>query len=136
MSRSVIVERDLKHPPHKVWRALTEGALIEDWLMKNDFVAVAGHRFQFRTDPLPHWDGIVHGEVLEVEPEEKLAYRWDAAGGLRTVVTWTLEPAGTGTRLRMEQSGFAPDQDNNYRGAQYGWQKYLGSLEVTLGDMP
>ncbi len=129
MSRSVIVERDLRHPPHKVWRALTQGALIEDWLMKNDFQPVAGHKFQFRAEPMPHWDGIVDAEVLEVIPESSLAYRWDAAGGLRTVVTWTLEPVGTGTRLRMEQSGFTAEQEFNYRGATYGWQTYFVALE-------
>lgn len=135
MSRSVVVERDLAHPPRKVWRALTEGALIEDWLMKNDFRPVAGHRFRFRTDPMPHWDGVVDGEVLEVEPEERLAYRWDAAGGLRTVVTWTLEATATGTRLRMEQSGFTAEDEFNYRGATYGWQKTMARLEEVIGRL-
>ena len=135
MSRSVIVERDVAHPPRKVWRALTEGALIEDWLMKNDFRPVAGHRFQFRTDPMPHWDGVVDGEVLEVEPEARLAYRWDAAGGLRTVVTWTLEATAGGTRLRMEQSGFTAEDEFNYRGATYGWQKNIARLEEVIGRL-
>src|SRR4051812_45756068 len=112
MSRSVIVERLVPHPPQKVWRALTEGALLADWLMDNDFQPVVGRRFQFRAAPQPHWDGIVHGEVLAVEPPERLVYRWESAG-LETLVTWTLTPAAGGAKLRMEQSGFRPDQVRN-----------------------
>jgi uncharacterized protein YndB with AHSA1/START domain len=34
---SVVVEREIHHPPEKIWRALTQPHLIEEWLMKNDF---------------------------------------------------------------------------------------------------
>jgi uncharacterized protein YndB with AHSA1/START domain len=47
-------------------------------------------------------------------------------------VTWTLTPTRTGTQLRMEQAGFRPDQQQAYQGAQYGWQKFLASLEQVL----
>ena len=49
-TRSVIVERDITHPPEKVWRALTQPHLIAEWLMKNDFIPVVGHRFTFPAD--------------------------------------------------------------------------------------
>lgn len=124
--RSVVIEREVAHSPEKVWRALTEPHLIEEWLMKSDFKAVAGHGFNFRGD----W-GAVDCEVLVVEPNKKLAYTW-AALGLESIVTWTLTPTGTGTHLRMEQTGFRPDQQQAYRGAQYGWQKFLGKLEEVL----
>ncbi len=52
-THSVIVERDLPHPPEKVWRALTQSALIEDWLMPNDFEPRVGHKFNFRATPMP-----------------------------------------------------------------------------------
>lgn len=130
--RSVVIERELPHPPQKVWRALTQGALLEDWLMPNDFQPVAGHRFSFRTTPQPHWDGVVEGEVLVVEPHEKLAYSWTAAGGLSTVVTWTLAPTAGGTRLRLEQAGFRAEEEANYRGAAFGWQRNLDGLERVL----
>ena len=135
--RSVVVERVMPHSPTKVWRALTQGALLEDWLMANDFRAEVGHRFSFRTAPMPHWDGVVIGEVLAVVPDESLSYSWNTAGagGLRTVVTWTLEPSGDGTRLRMEQSGFRVDEEANYRGAGFGWERNLGRLEQLL-DRP
>jgi uncharacterized protein YndB with AHSA1/START domain len=133
-SRSVVIERVMPHPPEKIWRALTQGALIEAWLMKNDFQPVVGHRFNFRATPLPHWNGVVDCQVLVVEPPERLSYSWnasgdEAAGGLKTVVTWTLTPVKGGTQVRMEQSGFRPDEEANYQGATYGWQRYVGGLE-------
>jgi uncharacterized protein YndB with AHSA1/START domain len=131
---SVVVERELPHPPHKIWRALTTPYLIEEWLMKNDFAPVAGHRFNLRSDPNPNWDGVVECQVLAVEPNRMLSYAWGALG-LESVVTWTLTPTGTGTRLRMEQSGFRPDQQQYYQGAQYGWQKFLAELEQVLARL-
>lgn len=136
MSRSVVVERTFGHPPEKVWRALTQGALIEDWLMKNDFQPVVGHRFRLRAEPMPHWDGIVECEVLEVEPARRLAYRWEAGEDLRTVVTWVLSETAAGTHLRMEQAGFRPEDEFNFRGATYGWQKNITALEKVVEGLP
>jgi uncharacterized protein YndB with AHSA1/START domain len=125
-TRSVIVERQIACPPEKIWRALTQPHLIEEWLMKNDFKPVLDHRFNFRGD----W-GAVACRVLAVEPNKRLTYSW-AAMGLESVVNWTLTPTPTGTHLRMEQSGFRPDQVQAYQGAKYGWQKFLASLEQVL----
>ena len=91
--------------------------------MKNDFEPVVDHRFSFRAD----W-GTVDCHVLAVEPTKALSYAW-AAYGLESVVTWTLTPTSAGTHLRMEQSGFRPDQQQAYQGAKYGWQKFFASLE-------
>ena len=124
--RSVVIERDLPHSPDKVWRALTQDHLIEEWLMKNDFKPVVGHRFNLRAD----W-GAVDCQVLAVEPNKTLSYTW-AAHGLESVVTWTLTPSSTGTHLRMEQSGFRPDQPRYYQGAKVGWQRFLANLEQVL----
>jgi uncharacterized protein YndB with AHSA1/START domain len=120
---SVVVEREISHPPEKVWRALTQPHLIEEWLMKNDFAPVVGHRFDLRAD----W-GTVGCEVLAIEPNRTLSYTWGAYG-VETVVTWTLTPIRTGTHLRMEQSGFRPDQQQAYQGARHGWQQFLTNLE-------
>jgi uncharacterized protein YndB with AHSA1/START domain len=125
-TRSVIVERDLNHPPEKVWRALTQPHLIEDWLMASDFSPVVDHRFKFTAD----W-GSVDCQVLAVEPNRVLTYSW-AAYGLESVVTWTLTPAGAGTHLSMEQSGFRPDQEQAYLGAKFGWRNFFGKLEEVL----
>ena len=123
---SVVVEREVAFPPEKIWRALTQPHLIEAWLMKSDFKPVMDHRFRFSAD----W-GAVDCRVLAVEPNKTLSYTW-AAYGLESTVTWTLTPTGTGTRLRLEQSGFRPDQQQAYEGAKGGWQRFFASLEQVL----
>jgi len=125
-TRSVVVEREIAFPPEKIWRALTQPHLIEEWLMKNDFRPVLGHRFNLRAD----W-GAVDCQVQEVEPKKTLSYSW-AAYGLESVVTWTLTPTSKGTRLRMEQSGFRPDQQQAYRGAKGGWPQFFAKLEQVV----
>src|ERR1700758_3156147 len=124
---SVIVEREVPFPPEKIWRALTQPDLIEEWLMKNDFKLALDHRFNLRAD----W-GAVDCQVVAVKPNETLSYTW-AAYGLESVVTWTLTPTSAGTLLRMEQSGFRPDQQQAYQGAKYGWRTFFGKLEQVLG---
>ncbi len=131
-TRSIVVERELPHPPDKIWRALTQPHLIEEWLMKNEFEPVVGHRFNLRAD----W-GVVECQVLAVEPNKSLSYTWDAsregaANDLKSVVTWTLTPTSTGTRLRMEQSGFRSDQPQYYGGAKQGWPRLFAALEQVL----
>jgi len=125
-TRSVVIEREMPHPPEKIWRALTPGSLIGEWLMKNDFQPVVGHRFNFRAD----W-GVIDCQVLAVEPNKTLSYTW-AAYGLESVVTWTLSPTSTGTHLHMEHSGFRPDQRQAYHGAKSGWQQFFAALEQVL----
>src|SRR5437868_543126 len=129
-TRSVVVEREIPHPPEKIWRALTQPHLIEEWLMKNDFRADVGHRFNLRGE----WGGVLDCEVLTVEPNRTLSYTWnfahdDAAFNLKSVVTFTLTPTGTGTHLRMEQTGFRPDQKQAFGGARVGWQQFFAKLE-------
>jgi uncharacterized protein YndB with AHSA1/START domain len=105
-------------------------------MMNNDFQPVVGRKFQFRADPMPNWNGVVDCEVLIVDPLQRLSYNWgvgDADSGLQWVVLWTLTPADGGTHVRMEQSGFRPDQQAAYQGANYGWQKFIGNLEQVLG---
>ena len=134
-TRSLVIERELPHPPEKIWRALTQGALIKEWLMDNDFQPVVGHKFNFRAPPMPKWDGIIDSEVVVVEPNKKLSYTWGSMG-LESVVVWTSVPTKGGTLVRMEQSGFRPDQEANYQGANYGWQKFIGALERVVGGLP
>ena len=123
---SVIVEREIPHPPEKIWRALTQPHLVEEWLMKNDFKPVMNHRFNLRAD----W-GTVDCQVLAIEPNKTLSYTWGALG-LESVVTWTLTPTRAGTHLRMQQSGFRPDQKQAYQGAKYGWPRFFANLEQLL----
>jgi uncharacterized protein YndB with AHSA1/START domain len=125
-TRTVTIERELPFAPDKIWRALTQPHLIAEWLMQNDFVLAVDHRFTLRGD----W-GSVECRVVEIEPNKSLSYSWDAMG-LESVVTWTLTPTAGGTHLRMEQTGFKPDQTQAYQGAKFGWQKFFGQLEQVL----
>ena len=132
-TRTVVVEREMQHPPEKLWRALTQPHLMEEWLMKNDFKPAVGHRFNLRGD----WGGVLDCEVLGIEPNKELSYTWnfkhaDAAFDLQSVVTFTLTPTRTGTLLRMEQSGFRPDQQQAYQGAKHGWSRFFANLEQVL----
>jgi uncharacterized protein YndB with AHSA1/START domain len=133
-TRSVVIERQFSYPQEKLWRALTEGPLVAQWLMKNDFEPVVGRKFQFRADPVPNWNGVIDCKVLIVDPFKRLSYSWDSLG-LDSVVLWTLTPAEGGTHVRMEHSGFRPDQQAAYGGAKYGWQKFIGSLERVVGGL-
>ena len=130
-TRTVVVEREFPHPPGKLWRALTQPHLIEEWLMKNDFTPVVGHRFNLRRSPQPDVNIVVDCQVLIVEPNKTLSYTW-AAYGLESVVTFTLTPTTRGTHLRMEQSGFRRDQAQAYGGARNGWQQFFANLEQIL----
>jgi len=123
---SVIVAREIPFPPEKIWRALTQPHLIEEWLMKNDFQPILDHRFSLRDD----W-GSVDCRVLEVEPNKSLSYTWAVFGG-ESVVTWTLTPTRVGTLLRMEHAGFSADRQQAYRGAQMGWRRFFANLERVL----
>jgi uncharacterized protein YndB with AHSA1/START domain len=128
-THTLVIEREMPFPPEKIWRALTQPHLIEEWLMKNDFKPVVGHGFNLRAN----W-GAVDCQVLAVEPNKTLSYTW-AAYGLESVVAWTLTPIKGGTHVRMEHSGFRSEEDANYKGASYGWQKFIGSLERVVGGL-
>jgi uncharacterized protein YndB with AHSA1/START domain len=130
-TRTLVIERVFPHPPEKLWRALTENQLVAQWLMKNDFEPVIGRKFKFQSEPVPNWDGVINCEVLIVEHLKRLSYSWTTMG-VEFLVQWTLTPAEGGTHLRMEQSGFGPDQQRAYQGAKYGWQKFLGAMEQVL----
>ena len=128
-TRTVVVEREFAHPPEKLWRALTQPHLIAEWLMKNDFAPKVDHRFKLEAD----W-GVVDCQVQTLEPHRTLSYSW-AALGLDSIVTWTLTPTTSGTHLRMEQTGFGPDQTRAYQGARFGWPKFFDALEQSVARL-
>jgi uncharacterized protein YndB with AHSA1/START domain len=131
-------EFDLAHSPAKVWRALTEPALLAEWLLP----VVAGKlepdaAFTLKTQPYPPWDGTVNCRVLEIDPQKKLSYAWVVGGmGLDTVVTFTLTATASGTHLSLVQSGFKPEQKQNFGGARYGWKMMGGKLVELLAKSP
>ena len=133
-TRTLTIERELPHPPEKVWRALTESQLIQEWLMGNDFEPQVGHRFKFRSTPVPNWDGVIDSQVLVIEPVSRLSYSWGTMG-MESVVTWTLTPTASGTHVRMEHSGFPSEESASYKGAKYGWTNFIGKLENVVGGL-
>jgi uncharacterized protein YndB with AHSA1/START domain len=133
-TRTLVIEKEMPHPPEKIWRALTQAPLIKDWLMANDFQPLVGHKFTLRSTPVPNWDGIIECEVLLVEPNSRLSYSWGTMG-MASVVAWTLTATGGGTHVRMEQSGFLSEEDASYKGATYGWRKFIGGLERVAGSL-
>ncbi len=127
---------DLRHSPEKVWRALTDPVLLSEWLLPVVGLALErGAAFTLKAPPQPGWDGTVSCRFVEIEPQRKLSYTW-VVGGLDTVVTFTLTPTSTGTRLSLVQSGFGPDQKRNFGGARYGWKMMGGRLLDVLETIP
>jgi len=133
---AISFEFDLPHSPAKVWRALTDPVLLAEWLLpvvdlKLNLEPQAA--FTFQTQPHPGWDGRVNCQMLEIEAQKKLSYTWVVGEMLDTIVTFTLSPTASGTRLSLVQSGFKPDQKQNFGGARYGWKMMGGKLVDLLG---
>ena len=134
-TESISFEFDFHHPPEKVWRALTDPVLLTEWLLPVvELKLEPGAAFTFKTQPYPGWDGIVNCRILELEAPRKLSYTWVVGDmTLDTVVAFTLTPTASGTRLSLVQSGFKPDQKQNFGGARYGWKLMGGKLVDLLG---
>ena len=125
---SISFEFELHHSPKKVWRALTDPTLLAEWLLPAiDFKLEPGAAFMFKTQPYPGWDGTVQCRILEIDEPRRISYAWVVVD-LDTVVTFTLTPTESGTRLSLVQSGFKPEQKQNFGGARYGWKLMGGKL--------
>src|SRR5262245_21321773 len=137
-TESISFEFDLHHAPEKVWRALTEPALLAEWLLPAiDLKLEPGAAFKFQTQPYPRWDGTVNRRFVEIETHRKLSYKWVVGDmELDTVVTFTLTPTASGTHLSLVQSGFKADQKQNFGGARYGWKMMGGKLVDLLAKIP
>jgi uncharacterized protein YndB with AHSA1/START domain len=134
---SIALEFDLHHAPEKVWRALTDPVLVAEWLLPVvDLKLEPGAAFAFKTQPQPGWDGTVHCRLVEIEACRKLSYTWSVSWGVDTVVTFTLTPTASGTRLSLVHSGFKPDQKGAFGGQRYGWKMMGGKLVELLDRTP
>lgn len=135
-TESISFEFDLDHAPEKVWRALTNPALLSQWLLPIvELELEPGAAFTFRAEPQPGWDGIVNCRLLEIERFRMLSYTW-VVGDIDTMVTFELTPTASGTRLSLVQSGFKPHQKRNFGGARYGWRMMGGKLVDVLARAP
>lgn len=108
------ITRDYPHPPEKVWRAVTDPALVPLWTATGwggrpeGFSATAGVHFRFVAKPVPGWNGVVECEVLEAREPVLLRYSWVGGDGSgdTTQVVYRIEPHGGGTRFTYEHAGF------------------------------
>ncbi len=127
-SETITFTVDLPHAPGKVWRALTEPKLLAEWLLPVFGLELApGAAFTFKTQPHPGWDGTVNCRIIESDAPRKLRYAW-VVGDMDTIVSFTLVPTASGTRLSLVHSGFKPSQKQNFGGARYGWAMMGGKL--------
>jgi uncharacterized protein YndB with AHSA1/START domain len=138
-THDIMVDELFPHAPETIWKALTDGDLIARWLMKPiGFAAVEGTHFTYQTTSAGEWDGTIRCEVLEVLPNQRLAYAW--CGGhegnvgygspLDTIVTWILSAAEDGTRVRLIHSGFVlPTNDTAFTSMSEGWKKVVRNLD-------
>jgi len=144
-TRSIVVDELFPHAPETIWKALTTGELIARWLRMTPvgFAPVAGNRFTYQTTSAGAWDGVIHCEVLEAKPFERLVYTW--RGGhegnvgygarLDTVVTWTLARAPGGTRLRVVHSGFElPRNETAFTNMGEGWKTVVKTLDAIAAE--
>jgi uncharacterized protein YndB with AHSA1/START domain len=137
-TESLAFEFDLRHAPEKVWRALTDPVLLGEWLLPVINLQLApGAAFAFKTQPFPGWDGTVNCRMLEIETHRKLSFAW-VVGEMEidTVVTFTLSPTASGTRLSLLQTGFRPENKQAFGGQRYGWTMMGGKLEELLARIP
>ena len=142
-TQEIVVDEIFPHAPETIWRLLISAELIGRWFMKpTGFEPVAGARFTFSTTPAGAWDGTIQCQVLDVIPNERLAYAWKGGHAdnvgygspLDTVVTWTLAKSGTGTRVRLVHSGFVlPKNETAYKNMSNGWTKVVGTLSKLAG---
>lgn len=130
-------EIDLHHAPEKVWRAITDPALLAEWLLPAvNFKLDPGAAFTLKAPSFPGWDGTVSCRMIEIEAQKKLSYAWVVGDmALDTVVTFTLTPTASGTRLSLVQSGFKPEHKLNFGGARYGWKMMAGKLVDLLAKL-
>ncbi|QFF99141.1 SRPBCC domain-containing protein [Psychrobacillus glaciei] len=119
---------------NKVWESLTDSEVLAKWMWKNDFKPVVGHVFQFRAEPNEWWDGILNGEVLEVDEPHKLSYKLGTGSEIHTV-TWTFTKSEDGgTHLHLDQTGIS-DNPGAFEGAKYGQTESIGKLKKLLGEL-
>ncbi|MGN6819606.1 MAG: SRPBCC family protein [Sphingomonas sp.] len=144
-TREIVIDEVFPHAPETIWKTLTTGALMARWLNMTPagFEPVAGTRFTYQTSAAGAWDGTIQCQVLEVVPGRLLAYSWKGgdAGNqgygslLDTIVTFTLEPAEGGTRLRVVHSGFVlPRNETAYRNMSGGWTQVVGRIGTVAGE--
>ncbi|MFJ7213275.1 SRPBCC domain-containing protein [Amycolatopsis sp. NPDC098790] len=112
MSEFEIV-RVYPEPRARVWRALTDPALVPRWTSTGrggrpeGFAPEVGTRFRFIGRPVPGWDGIVRCEILAADAPELLSFSWrNQESDEPSTVTCHLAETPDGTRLTYRHTDF------------------------------
>jgi uncharacterized protein YndB with AHSA1/START domain len=143
-TQDIVIDEVFPHAPGTIWKTLTSGELMGRWLMvPTGFEPVAGNRFTFQTTPAGAWDGVIHCQVTEVVPNERLAFAWKGGhesnvgygSPLDTVVTWMLSRVEKGTRIRLVHSGFVtPKNDSAFKKMSEGWKTVVQRVADISGE--
>ena len=139
------IEREtvINAPVERVWELITQAEHLGRWF------GDAGAEIDLRPGGAMalRWTdhGTTRGRVVAVEPLTRFSYRWapfkDPSGdepgeGNSTLVEFTLQPEGDGTRLRVVESGFASlatsdaQRRQNLTGNTAGWEFETGELRA------
>ena len=126
-----------QHPQETIWEFLTNNELLAQWLMKNDFKPIRGHKFMFTAGPHPslEFDGNIYCEVLEILPLKKLSYSWKygprkGETALDSIVTWSLSPKNGGTELVLEHALLkGTENPMHYEAMNTGWQTNVQKIK-------
>jgi uncharacterized protein YndB with AHSA1/START domain len=143
-TQDIVIDEVFPHAPETIWKTLTSGELMGRWLMvPTGFEPVEGNRFTFQTTPAGAWDGVIHCQVMEVVPNERLAFAWKGGhesnvgygSRLDTVVTWILSRVENGTRIRLVHSGFVtPKNDSAFKTMSEGWKTVIQRVGDISGE--
>jgi uncharacterized protein YndB with AHSA1/START domain len=144
-TQDIVVDEVFPHAPETIWKTLTSGALMARWLRMTPtgFEPGKGTKFTYQTTPGGAWDGIIHCEVLEAVPNERLVYTWNSGHAenvgygarLDTVVTFILSRVDNGTRLRLVHSGFVlPRNELAFKNMGDGWKKVVPTIGAIAGE--
>ena len=140
-TQDIVVDQVFSHAPETIWKALTTSELMGRWIQMapTGFEPVNGKQFTLQTSPAGAWDGVIHCQVLEVIPNERLAYAWKGGhesnvgygSRLDTVVTFTLSRVAEGTRVRLVHSGFVLSKnETTFKNLSEGWKKVVRNINT------
>ena len=145
VTRDIVVDEVFPHAPETIWKTLTTPELIGRWLKMtaSGFEAAKGNRFTYQTTPAGEWDGVIRCQVLEVTPNQRLAYAWKGGhegnvgygSRLDTVVTFVLSAVEAGTRLRLVHSGFVlPRNETAFKVMSEGWKSVAQRIDALASE--
>lgn len=134
MKEQIRIEQYIEAGTDKVWTAITDSAMISEWLMETNFKPEIGYKCYFKMPPVPGFDGNIKCEVLEVVENKLLVYTWQG-GWMKqpTTVRFTLQPKDNGTLLTLEHFGFEGILGNLLkRMMSGGWGKKIRTIIPSL----